>query len=662
MPVIIIDLSNDKTNLILSGAISELLANKRAVRYLKDFLSPSIGDNEICIPTHDTPELAIKKVRAMLQKYGFAENKTKSVAENLSSYYEEERRFDTFSLKAYNIRNNDCDSDEFALFTSVLQAGMKKRTLYPLQLLSAFHLAFAQNACNFSVPGSGKTSIVYGAYTYLKSLPYHENKHVSKLLIVGPLSSFGPWEDEYCSCFGIRATATRLGSALTPQEKTHYLYSSKTSEITLISYSSLCNHLDDIGYFLRNNKVMVVLDEAHKIKNVDGGAQATAALSISKYCTSRVVLTGTPAPNGYEDLYNLYKFIWPTKDIIKFKVNQLQDISKKQDRERVNSLIESISPFFIRIRKSDLNLPEAITHPGITVRLGKHQRSIYDAIERKYMNQIIDDNNYSTSDRFKAQLIRAKLIRLMQAATDPTMLRYPLERMLDEEGTDIDISAPVDDQDIIGAILNYEKNEIPAKFYEVERIIRKMISSGQKVVVWATFIHTINRLKQFLFDCGINAQVIYGAVPVESSQQDEEDDSLELTREQIIRDFHLPNSTFKVLIANPQTVAESISLHKACHNAIYIERSFNAAHFMQSKDRIHRYGLSPDTVTNYYFIIAEDTIDNVIDTRLVMKEARMIEVMESQPIPLFDNVNQDLGNEDIKELIKQYVSRSKQMQ
>jgi hypothetical protein len=45
-----------------------------------------------------------------------------------------------------------------------------------------------------------------------------------------------------------------------------------------------------------------------------------------------------------------------------------------------------------------------------------------------------------------------------------------------------------------------------------------------------------------------------------------------------------------------------------------------------------------------------------------MKEARMIEVMESQPIPLFDNVNQDLGNEDIKELIKQYVSRSKQMQ
>lgn len=662
MPIITIDLSEDNTKLILSGAISDLLANKRAIRYLKDFLSPIISDTEISIPTDGMPELVIKKVRAMLSKYGFEENKTEIVAKNLSSYFEEERKFDAFSLKAYNIRNNDCDIEEFEYFTNVLDSRMTNRTLYPLQLLSSYHLAFAQNACNFSVPGSGKTSIVYGAYTYLKALPKSDGKHVDKLLIVGPLSSFGPWEDEYFSCFGKRATATRLGSTLTPQDKSHYLYSSRTSEITLISYSSLCNQLDDIGFFLRNNKVMVVLDEAHKIKNVEGGAQATAALAISKYCSSRVVLTGTPAPNGYEDLYNLYKFIWPTKEIIKFKVNQLQDISKRQDKERVRSLIQSISPFFIRIRKSDLNLPKAITHPAVHVKLGRHQQNIYDAIERKYMNQIIDDDNYTASDRFKAQLVRAKLIRLMQAATDPTMLRLPLEKMLDDEGIDGDILAPVDDQDIIGAIINYEKNEIPAKFFEVEKIVRNIVSKGQKVVVWATFIHTILRLKQFLLSRGIQAQEIYGAIPVESSQEGYEDETLELTREKIIRDFHLPDSPFQVLIANPQTVAESISLHKACNNAIYIERSFNAAHFMQSKDRIHRYGLAADTVTNYYFIVAAKTIDTVIDTRLSMKEARMIEIMESQPIPLFDNVYSDLGNDDIKELIKQYVAKSKQMQ
>jgi hypothetical protein len=31
-------------------------------------------------------------------------------------------------------------------------------------------------------------------------------------------------------------------------------------------------------------------------------------------------------------------------------------------------------------------------------------------------------------------------------------------------------------------------------------------------------------------------------------------------------------------------------LHKVCQNAIYVDRTFNAAHFLQSEDRIHRLG------------------------------------------------------------------------
>ena len=38
----------------------------------------------------------------------------------------------------------------------------------------------------------------------------------------------------------------------------------------------------------------------------------------------------------------------------------------------------------------------------------------------------------------------------------------------------------------------------------------------------------------------------------------------------------------------PGAPFESISLHKACHHSIYLERTFNAGHFIQSKDRIHR--------------------------------------------------------------------------
>ena len=65
------------------------------------------------------------------------------------------------------------------------------------------------------------------------------------------------------------------------------------------------------------------------------------------------------------------------------------------------------------------------------------------------------------------------------------------------------------------------------------------------------------------------------------------------------------NKELDVLITNPHTLAESISLHSVCHNAIYYEYSYNLVHLLQSKDRIHRLGLAEDQYTQYYFMQKE---------------------------------------------------------
>ena len=161
-----------------------------------------------------------------------------------------------------------------------------------------------------------------------------------------------------------------------------------------------------------------------------------------------------------------------------------------------------------------------------------------------------------------------------------------------------------------------------------------------------------------MLENGIPCKTLYGATPVASGDENEEDVE---TREKIIAEFHKPDSMFKVIIANPFAVAESISLHKACHNAIYLERSFNAAHFIQSKDRIHRYGLKPGTETNYYYLLSEDSIDGIIHNRLIEKETRLRDIIESMPIPLFENAGLETGDDDIKALIAEYVNRTKKM-
>ena len=155
------------------------------------------------------------------------------------------------------------------------------------------------------------------------------------------------------------------------EEKKQYLYALSPAKITLLSYASVPSLKEELIYFLRNNRVMVVLDEAHKIKNTAGGVTATGVLDIAAYCSARVVLTGTPAPNGYEDLYNLYKFIWPTKKVIPFEVYQLKDMSKTDADPRVDTLLRSIEPFFIRVKKSDLGIPPAIEHEPIIIPMGE---------------------------------------------------------------------------------------------------------------------------------------------------------------------------------------------------------------------------------------------------------------------------------------------------
>lgn len=638
--------------LVITGDIDSVFSNRRAARYLKDTLHYSQTDNSLIVEVEDDINKSIDRIKKICSYISAELIFSGRVSDAVASYALEEEKFCEFAERARSIRENQCDKEDFQAFVDSVSQNLPNRSLYELQLLSAYHLAFSQNACNFSVPGAGKTSVVYGAFAYLSNLPKGDKKYVDKLLIISPLSAFGPWELEYGECFGVKPSTKRLNGKVGLEEKKQYLYSVNPARITLLSYASVPSLKEELIYFLRNNKVMVVLDEAHKIKNTHGGIMATGVLDIAAYCSARVVLTGTPAPNGYEDLYNLYKFIWPTKKVIPYEVYQLRDMSKTESDPRVASLLQNIEPFFIRVKKSDLGIPQAIEHEPIVVPMGETQRRIYDVIEKKYMSEIVS----SKDDWFRQDLVKARLLRLMQAATNPNLLSVPLSNFASVEG--FDSAAISEDPSLIADILQFASHETPAKFIKARELIEKIIADGGKVVVWAIYIKNILDFEKYLASCGIPCKTLYGATPVATGDEDEEEVE---TREKIISEFHKPDSAFKVIIANPFAVSESISLHKACHNAIYMERSFNAAHFIQSKDRIHRYGLKPGTETNYYYILSEESVDEVIHNRLIKKETRLRDIIESMPIPLFENVGLDTGDDDIKALIAEYVNRTKKM-
>lgn len=644
--------STSDNNIILTGDYKLIASNRFAKMYLRRNLEFEETKDSLVIKGFKDIASAMEHIKTLAKYIKGEIVYDESANTELQDYQHRESLFADFAKKAQDIRNNEPIVSDFLNFKNALVESLPNRTLYDLQLLSAYHMAFAQNACNFSVPGAGKTSVVYGAFAYLRSLPTTNPKHVDKLLIVGPLSSFGPWENEYEECFGIKPSSTRLISGMSKEQKSIYLHGLNTSIITLTSYQSVVSIKEDLKFFISHNKVMVVLDEAHKIKNTQGAITAESTKELAENAISRVVLTGTPAPNGYEDLYNLFKFIWPDRDVISYNVAQLNNMSQNIEDSRVPDLINKISPFFIRVKKSDLGIPPA-TFEDVIVPMSENQRNLYDILEQHTMSGL----NADLESPYLKRLRQAKMIRLMQLATNPSLLKHSLGCIYDENGNIIQESE--EDKAYIQEISQFTSDEIPPKFVKAADIAEGIINNGGKVIIWANFINNILDLKDYLSSRGIATRELYGATPVEGSNTDAENSAF--TREAIVREFNTDNSSFSVILANPFAVAESISLHKKCHNAIYIERSFNAAHFIQSKDRIHRFGLPAGTVTRYYYLISENSIDETINRRLTLKENRLNEIMESMPIPLFDNTLDDGGNEDIKAILRDYAQRAKKV-
>lgn len=653
-----IDIDGDSTY-VVTGDINLLLSNSRAMIALKR-LGYKLVDDSIKITF--TPETKVSQLEAMMQlsqKFSISLKTKESVNAAMGNYKTELDNFNVFSSKAKNIRNNQFDSfpeltDDFIKFKDVL-SNVLVRKLYDLQMLSAFHMAFSQNACNFAVPGAGKTSIVYGAYAYLKSLPEDDPKHVDKLLVIGPLSSFAPWEKEYKKCFGVIAESQRLSgdATISRLEKEHHLYSSSPKELTLMNHSGLQFLKQEVIDFLKQNKVFVVVDEAHRIKNVYG-LWGRSAIDIAKQATGRAILTGTPAPNGYEDLYNLIQFIYPYKykEILKIHPGQLRELTKSEasiDNPRVASFVENIKPFFIRIKKSDLKLPP-ITEEKIIVKMDPLQRKIYDFIEDKYIPHF----ERKSSATVKDALNKARIIRLRQAAINPRMLIKPLLGSLETSGEVSDPNSQfsmrydegINDSEIFQDILTYSKSFTPAKFIAIKRLYEEKIKPIEgKLIIWTIFIQNAEELQVYLSSVGIESRLLIGRVP-----QNE--------REKIIDEFNDPsNSEFDVVVANPFSVSESISLHEGCHNAVYMERDYNASNFLQSKDRIHRVGLSDDIITNYYYLVSPDSIDEVVDAKLARKVERMEKIID-EDIPLFQRIHDNDETDIVTSLLRDYAKRT----
>ena len=538
-----------------------------------------------------------------------------ALSEDVQSLQDKEERFKQELNQALRLgalfKAGDAKGTKAKEFTNYIRHSLSRR-LKDHQIKAALHLLTVKNGANFSVPGSGKTTVVLSVFQWLRSLG-----ELDSLFVIGPPSCFGPWRTEYEAVTGKEPSWEILaGGNIEDRRAKYYSNKQRLRDLYLTSFQTLLHDWDKVKLLFNQRDVnfALVIDEAHYIKQL-GGAWATAVLNIARYAKVRWVLTGTPFPCSFTDAFNAFDVLWPRSSPIDNNTrSRIQNSIRKKDPIEGATILDScIGPLFYRVRKNDLKLAKQDFHEPIIVQMNKHERRVYDAVEAKVRSLSKDDFNrdYDLMLRLK----KGRMMRLRQCVSYARLVGNAVSEY-NELLADGHLS-------LANTIKHYDDLEIPAKLSVLLDIVNRLRQKGSKIVIWSNFVETLKLISHHLTIARHVNRLIYGAVPTELSA-----DSEEMTRERIISEFLDEASKIGILIANPAACAESISLHKSCAHAIYYDLSYNCGQYVQSSDRIHRVGGSEHKVAHYYFLQYADTIDEDILRNIRRKAANMSTIID----------------------------------
>lgn len=489
--------------------------------------------------------------------------------------------------------------------SSKLQLLGFKRNLTAKQARNVSRIAALPASATFSVPGAGKTTEALATFFYRAN-------DDERLLVIAPKNAFAAWDEQIEDCMPhLQTKFTRLRGG---REKiTKQL--DDDPRWMLITYQQLARIPDLIAAHVAKNKTHVFLDESHRIKSGVGKQTARAVLGLAHLPVGKLIMSGTPMPQSTEDLIPQFAFLYP-------------EIPADSD-----TVVELIKPVYVRTNKAELGLPP-VERVMAQLSMAPMQSELYKLMKFEVSREAATALNMRSKQAFRN--LGRSVARLLQFVSNPALL-----------SSEISFAHP----DLLAGVL--AEGDGPKLKYVLKRA-RQLAREGHKVLIWSSFVRNVEYIAQRLADLG--AVYIHGGVDAGEEDDDE-------TREGKIKLFH-DDPNVKIMVANPAAASEGVSLHRVCHHALYLDRTFNAAHYLQSEDRIHRFGLPPDQKTTIEIVECIDSVDETVRMRLSLKISAMAEALEDsalRPDPIaidptdiedYEEYSTGLSSGDIEALLK----------
>ena len=441
----------------------------------------------------------------------------------------------------------------------------------------------------FHSPGLGKTRTCLEIFSRLRlATP------TLKLLVVCPLSLIdAAWGAD------IQKFTTLTWCAL---KRTN-----RAADIFIVNYETIIRasgqqRLQEAG--LLNAPLMLVLDESSRLRDPRSLTTKTL-LALAERCQHRFVLSGTPAPNGLQELWAQLKVVDPTSVHRSFYAFRREyfHLARGQrtmtepppsrgamatlfqqgwswqitDANRTRLLTRAL-PIADWVRKEDaLQLPERITQIR-HVTLGAEEQKAYTLMQHQLVVEFQSLLN-QPGEVITAELALTKLMKLRQLSSGflygETVHRIGTSRL---------------------------------------RLLKETLDElgDQPVIIWANFHEEIEQIATLLGD---------QAVTLYAKTKDRNDS---------LRRFG-PEARY--LIAHPRSAGHGLTLTQSS-TVVWYSLDWSLEAYSQANDRIHRIGQTRSCL--YVHLIAPGLIDEDIWTVLQRKQTlqeAIDKILGSRPAP-----------------------------
>jgi SNF2 family DNA or RNA helicase len=398
-----------------------------------------------------------------------------------------------------------------------------------------------------------------------------ERNEADVLLVVAPKSMIGEWAAEF------RRFTHDLYKVVVADgdrhQKAHALRVG--ADIVVVNYETTVSLADQLVLLARRCRLVLGVDESYNVKNPHA-ARTQALRRLREHCGRTYVLCGTPAPNSATDLISQFDLV----DLGLTFGGVIPDRDRDTAAKQVAGVLRDRGHYLRNLKNDVLDLPGR-TFTDLPVTLAPRQRRAYDAALTDLVLDLRNTSDQEYTSRITSYLERRSA--LLRICSDPSPL-----------------------------VSGYD--ETPAKIATLDTLLTDLISRDEKVILWSFYRHSLDQLAGRYTEFGLVR--VDGSVPAPE-------------RRDAVSRFQ-DDPRVRIFLGNPAAAGAGLTLHTA-RVAVYESMSNQAAHFMQSLDRIHRRG--QHRPVEYITLLAQDTLETVEYRRLLRKADAQADLLGDCPEP-----------------------------